>query len=145
MSPINLSGKWTGVIVYGKKYRKFQGQELFFDAELIQENNSISGTAIDVGGTGMSPDMAVISGAFSSNIISFIKRYKSLHYLDEKGEAIIEKTREGDNIFYSGVYDEATGTFKGNWEYRLTYKIFGIIPFKYIVGGTWTMTRKLSS
>ncbi len=144
MSTPNISGKWTGVIIYGKKYREYSGKELYYDAELIQENDLIHGTSSDTAGVGVSPDIASISGSFSSNFISFVKRYESLHYFD-RDQVVFDRTQPGYEIYYTGLYDEFNQSFQGNWEYILRYKIFGFIPSTFIAGGTWTMRKKEKS
>lgn len=141
MGTHNINGKWTGTIVYGQKYRDHRGKELYFDLDITQENESINGVAFDIGGTGISPDPARISGSFIENSISFIKRYKSQHYF-VKGETVVSKSQPGHEIYYTGVYDETRNTFTGNWEYRVVYKILWLIPYKHVVGGTWNMHRK---
>jgi hypothetical protein len=141
MATHNINGKWTGTIIYGQKYLEHSGKELYFDLDITQENESIKGIAIDTGGTGISPDAASISGSFSKNTVSFIKQYKNHHYYD-KGKTVVDESRPGYEIYYTGIYDEAQKTFEGNWEYRVTYKILWIIPYKHVFGGTWNMHRR---
>jgi hypothetical protein len=136
-----ITGKWNGVIIYGPKYRQFAGKELYFEADFEQTKDSFHGIAKDTGGTGVNPDKATISGSLTPNSITFIKRYDSLHYQDND-QIIIDKTRPGYDIYYSGNYDEGEGVFKGTWEYRIEYWLFGLIPRRYVGGGTWTMSRK---
>ena len=66
MTTLNLNGRWTGVIVYGHKYRQLQGKNLYFDLEITQNNNEITGISIDTGGQGTSPDSAKITGTINN-------------------------------------------------------------------------------
>lgn len=136
-----IHGKWTGTITYGKKYAELNGKELYFDLEIIQDGELITGTSVDIGGIGTSPDAASISGTFKANAISFIKRYNSFHYFD-RGNTVVDKSQPGYEIYYTGVYNETQQTFRGNWEYRVRYNIFWIFSRKYVVGGTWSMRHK---
>jgi len=141
MSISDLTGQWTGVIIYGKKYHDLRGQELYFDAEITQHGDSINGTAIDTGGAGASPDAAVITGSYSANSISFVKKYSSRHF-SKKGELIIDKATPGPDIFYNGIFDESSKEFKGIWKYKIRLWFLGLIPFRFTASGTWTMRRK---
>ncbi len=140
---INLSGQWTGTIIYGKGYGQFAGKELYFDLDVIQYRDEIAGTAVDIGGAGTSPDSANILGTFRDNKINFIKQYLSSHYYLQTGDTKIDKSRKGPQIKYSGIYNEKTGTFFGNWVLNTRLLIFGLtIPVPLKNSGTWTMTRK---
>lgn len=141
MEENKLTGTWLGTVVYGKKYGELSGEKLFFEMEILQNNETISGSAFDIGGAGMSLDPATLLGTFDEKKISFIKRYKTYHY--RKGtEAIIDKSKPGLPIYYDGYYNETDKTFQGVWEYRISAKLFWIFPYKYAVGGTWSMQRK---
>lgn len=141
METLRINAKWTGTIIYGEKYAELKGKELYFEMEIIQSGELITGTSVDIGGIGISPDSAIISGSLKANTISFIKRYNSFHYFD-KGEIVVDKSKLGHEIYYTGLYNETQQTFQGTWEYRLRYKIFLILPRTYILGGTWSMRRK---
>jgi len=141
METPNINGKWTGTIIYGEKYADQKGQELYFDMDIIQEGELINGISVDVGGKGISPDSATVSGTFKTNIISFIKRYDSLHYFN-KGKTVVDKSKPGHEIYYTGLYNETNKTFKGDWEYRVRYKILWIFPYTIVAGGTWNMHHK---
>ena len=49
---MNINGKWTGTIIYGKEYRVHQNKEVYFDLDINQDAEKIKGTAIDIGGFG---------------------------------------------------------------------------------------------
>ncbi len=136
-----LNGTWTGTIVYGEKYMEFANKQLFFDLELHNENEIIRGTAIDIGGEGMSFDEASIYGKFNGKEINFVKQYSTLHYY-ENGEMKYDASQKGSLIYYSGHYNEQVQSFSGRWEFRIKYKKFWFIPMTYRAGGTWTMHKK---
>src|SRR4030095_2739846 len=111
---MDIQGEWTGVITYGSEYRKYRDKELFFEMEIVQNADRISGKAIDTGGVGVSPDAAIINGTFKDKKIDFIKQYASLHYY-HNGNTKIDKSRSGFEISYFGEFNEFEQTFVGNW------------------------------
>ena len=142
MTALNLNGHWTGVIVYGYRYRQLQGKNLYFDLEITQDNNEITGTSIDTGGQGVSPDPANIKGTIENNFINFIKQYSSYHYNDLNWQVVVDRTRLGSEIFYTGLYNEIENEFSGDWKLIHKVKLFGIVLFKLSATGSWTMKRK---
>lgn len=138
---IDLSGKWVGTVVYGAEYKQFSGKELFFEFELIQQGDEIAGTAIDTGGTGVSPDQANILGTFKNNKIIFLKQYESSHYYSGN-ETKIDRSKPGPKIKYTGEYNEQTQTFSGEWVIKITFLLLWIIPMRLKSTGSWTMQRK---
>jgi hypothetical protein len=141
MTNENLTGKWTGTIIYGKEYRQFRGSELFFDLDLVHYKDEVAGVAIDTGGTGMSPDNANILGIYRNNKIDFIKQYESFHYMSNEGPKI-DRTRRGPEIKYSGIYNPMEQSFSGIWIIRMTVLLFRLLPVPVKSTGTWTMKRK---
>lgn len=137
----DITGQWTGTVVYGQGYGQFKGKELFFEFDLIQHVYEIAGSGIDTGGSGISPDSADILGTFKDNKINFIKRYKSSHFYQD-GEIKIDRAKLGPKIKYTGIYNEQDGTFSGEWVIRLTVFILWFIPIPIKNAGTWTMKRK---
>ena len=50
MIPVqNISGYWTGTITYGRGYKRLHGSVLYFEMNIIQDKETISGTATDTG------------------------------------------------------------------------------------------------
>jgi hypothetical protein len=142
MATIDITGAWRGEIIYGRKYRQYEGRTLFFEAEFTQNGNSIQGNSVDTGGVGANPDPAEITGSIRKNKISFVKQYSTLAYMDEEGNNVIDRSQAGPEIYYFGIYDEQTGMFSGIWEYRIKVKFLWIIPSLYRAGGVWSMTRR---
>jgi hypothetical protein len=142
METIDISGTWQGEIIYGKKYREYEGKALFFDAEFIQHLNSIQGTAIDTRGVGVNPDPAKISGTINRNDISFIKQYATLATMHKDGSTLIDKSKPGPKIHFCGAYDQQSAKFTGTWEYSIKVWAFGFIPMSVKAGGAWSMTKK---
>jgi len=139
---IDVTGNWVGVITYGKEYRTHKGKELYFDMELIQQNENIRGISLDIGGAGISPRKASIEGSLKENAIEFIKQYATFHYY-KNGETIIDNLRKGHAIKYSGLYNSDSQTFTGNWIIKGKVKLFGFIPINYQNTGIWSMKRKI--
>jgi len=140
---MDVIGKWTGTIIFGKNYREHQNKALYFDLELTQNNEFITGKATDTGGIGVNPDPALINGKIVADKIQFIKQYESRHYFDNSGNVIIDKSKKGPEISYKGTYNAVDQTFYGNWKIVVKVKIFGIVPILIENGtGTWRMKRK---
>jgi hypothetical protein len=137
----NLTGNWTGTIVYGKGYSTFKGEKLYFDLELTHYGFEVAGIAIDTDGVGVSPDNANILGTFKDNRISFVKQYESMHYMTKEGTKV-DKSRRGFKIKYTGIYNEATGSFSGEWLIKMTVLLFWLFPIPVRNSGQWTMKRK---
>ena len=138
----NLQGLWVGTITYGKSYKAFAGSELFFELELREEGNQISGEAMDTGGFGVSPDPAKIIGFTKEREIHFVKQYTTCHFLDVDKRVIIDPSTPGLPIRYSGLFDEMTQRFAGDWVMEAKTKFLWIFPVTHRAGGTWTMQRK---
>lgn len=138
---MNINGKWKGTVIYGKEYREHMNSELYFEVEITQNNELFTGIAIDTGGVGTSPDKANLNGRFDGKEISFVKQYESYHYSNRKWETIIDKTRSGPEIKYTGSYNEKEQCFCGDWIIRSTAKLLGFILIKYKNTGTWVMKR----
>lgn len=138
---MNINGKWKGTVTYGKEYREHKNSELYFEVEISQNNELFTGIAIDTGGVGTSPDKANLNGKFDGKEISFVKQYESRHYPNRNWEIIIDKSRSGPEIYYSGRYNEKEECFSGDWIIRLQAKFLGFIPINYKNTGTWVMKR----
>ena len=142
MIPVqNISGYWTGTITYGRGYKRLHGSVLYFEMNIIQDKETISGTATDTGGFGSNPDPAHITGTIIGDQINFIKQYpSSLSF--RKGEIRFDKSAKGPEIHYSGKHNETQNTLEGEWTIRMKYRFLGIFPFIYNFSGTWTDLRK---
>ncbi|MFI5140804.1 MAG: hypothetical protein ACHQII_00485 [Bacteroidia bacterium] len=139
---INITGQWTFVIVYGPEYGEQENQELYFDAEFIQDKDLFTGTGRDTGGSGASPDIATIKGFLEDDEISFIKQYTTNHYIDEEGKITIDKNVPGPEINYYGSFNKLNGMFEGHWEMLMGSQKYGEGWFDDMATGTWAMKRK---
>lgn len=137
---VDIQGKWKGIIVYGKGYEESIGEELFFELDILQDEDNIAGKAIDTLGEGASPDPAKIRGVFRNNKINFIKQYESRHY-NLNGKLVVDKLESGPEIQYSGDFDPLNNTFTGNWKIETRLKKFWVFHWMHVCGGTWTMER----
>ena len=139
----DLTGMWRGTIVYGNEYRSHKGRELYFEAEIIQQGNEITGMARDTGGTGMSPDPAYISGSYQHPEINFIKQYSSFHYYSAKdGATKTDASQKGPQIKYTGIYNEQSNSFSGSWIIKAVVRFLWLFPVTLKTTGTWTMQRQ---
>ncbi len=139
----NFSGKWSGEIVFGPGYERHTNRRLYFELDLIQSGNEISGTAEDVGGYGQSPYPGTFKGKVENGEIEFVKQYLFAHQLINN-EIIVDKSKPGFPITYTGKYEEANDTFSGDWIIKIPFKLFGIIPLGYsdYGSGKWSIKRK---
>jgi len=137
---MDINGFWTGIINLEKGYRKYSNNEIVFDLEINQKGQKFEGVSIDVKGFGINTDPAKIEGELENTRIKFVKQYESLHYL-KGGEKIIDKSRKGPEIYYSGKYNEKEKRFEGEWHMNPKQWIFGIIPMRIKGSGIWQMKR----
>ena len=137
---MNIEGKWSGVIIYGKEYRKNEGKELYFEIDILQDGENINGTAKDLSGFGVNPDLAKFSGTLIDNKINFVKQYASFHYyVNDRHNR--DTTKKGSKIYYEGCFNDEAQSFNGSWTIKGVFKLLGFIPYKYKNTGTWSMTR----
>ncbi|MES2516030.1 MAG: hypothetical protein V4580_17885 [Bacteroidota bacterium] len=137
----NSTGTWVGTIIYGKAYTSTRGKELYFELELVQQQEYITGIAKDTGGTGTSPDAAEINGTFTDNKIDFVKQYATSHYFTPNGTQF-DRSQKGHLIHYTGSFNPEENTFSGTWRIKNKVWFLGLIPLTKSSGGTWTMKRK---
>jgi len=138
---MDINGNWEGTIVFGKEYGKNVGEKVEFRSEITQINNSIHGLSYDLSGTGVNPDPADFKGKIEGDKISFIKQYRTRHYLVGDTHEI-DSSRKGAKIAYEGTFDKSTNSFSGDWTMGVSKKFFGLIPLNVKSTGTWTMKRK---
>ena len=139
MMPIqNISGSWTGTIIYGDDYPE-AGSELYFDMEISQNDQLIHGRSSDTGGVGASPDQAKFEGMFDGYAIRFIKQYCTSHFIED-GVVWIDESVPGPEIKYSGSYDPIMHSFTGEWRFEWEHPD-SAEPLIYGTG-TWHMHRK---
>ena len=139
-----LNGQWSGIINYGPEYGDLQNEELFFVADLNEEDNLITGTATDLNekeDTGI----ASIKGFIDGNKISFIKQYPYDSYYDEFGKIIIDKTKVGPEINYFGVWNFESNSIEGSWEIIVETKKIGDQLFENICTGSFKMSKKITN
>jgi hypothetical protein len=137
---MNITGIWSGTIVYGKMYRSHAGKEVVFEMIVEQESETITGSSRDISGVGLNNDLATIRGSLVNNEIEFIKQYPSLHFY-HKGKTNIDSSKRGKEISYTGLYDSESHVFIGTWRYTNSKKILGFIPLRS-PSGKWIMHRK---
>jgi|GEM_PF-984925 len=141
----DISGKWYGVIVYGKRYGSNAGKELLFEADLTMDGHLVKGTATDISGCGVNPTPATISGGIIGRELTFLKQYAVLGY-NESGNSKIDETREGHYISYAGLYNPKTESFSGIWRFKYAGAVVGNHMITRAGGsGTWGMSRILQT
>jgi hypothetical protein len=138
---MDFTGKYEGTLWYGDGYSHDQGAELTFQMEIEEADNSFSGIANDTGGTGMSPDEAIVTGVISDKLVSFDKVYKHYHYSDEEGNTIVDEKSEGLPILYNGIFNQETGFYEGKWKYNVVQR-YWILFTKPVEIGSGTFKLK---
>lgn len=143
---MNIEGAWTGTIVLGESYGDNSGAATYFDLDIVQEGDHITGTAVDIAGAYINPYPAFVEGTLNGKDITFVKQYEALHYLEEDGLTIqVDASRKGLYIHYSGDFDEAEQMFRGVWMMRERRMLLGTERTEYTFAaseGRWYMHRK---
>jgi hypothetical protein len=137
---MDITGIWSGTIVYGKMYRGHAGKEMVFEMTIEQKTETINGICQDISGVGLNKDPATIKGSIENGKIEFLKQYPSLHFY-QKGETKIDSSQRGREINYTGLYDNESHVFTGTWRYTNSKKLLGFIPLRS-PSGKWIMHRK---
>jgi hypothetical protein len=126
----SFSGEWQGEFSYGDSYQDVVKDKVeTFVLNFQQTHCEIKGFCVD--GNKQLDEPATINGFLFDNFIGFVKRYPFRYFFDKQGVTHKEESKESNNIFYSGLYDPLTDSFKGIW--RIENKKFW---------GGWTMKRK---
>ncbi|MFX8641196.1 hypothetical protein ABTM21_20275, partial [Acinetobacter baumannii] len=73
----------------------------------------------DLEGIGANYEIAQVVGYIDGDLISFIKQYSHLYYLDEIGNTKEDKNKQHPIVAYSGEFHLDTKTFAGQWELRM--------------------------
>jgi hypothetical protein len=139
---MDINGNWTGTLIYGKSYSEdIVGKELTFELKISESNGDIIGSGRDVSGFGLNPSEFTIKGFIDEATISFIKQYKSNAYFDLDDKLIIDANEPSFEITYSGIYNEETNQFEGDWDILIEQKQFGDswLDDEYV--GTWVMAK----
>jgi hypothetical protein len=140
---MTFSGKYIGTLLYGEGYPLYdRNNELFFQMEIKEENNWFTGTAIDIGGVGMSSDEATISGIINGIHIEFDKVYKRHHYNDGNGNTVYED-KEGFPIYYEGTYNDDNGYYEGSWKYNVVKRFLFFFTKPVSIGSGTFRLRKV--
>ncbi len=139
----NMIGIWDGEVVYGPAYLDIAGKLLLFEMLITEaDEESFVGISKDIGGVGVSPDEAKISGFAINNTISFIKKYKRFHFFSEEGEILFDDNKKGVEIVYSGIYNEFEKKFEGEWEIVISSEQVGENWLDESCAGTWSIKKR---
>ena len=134
---MNLTGKWKGYFRYGREYGPMGGETEYFEIDLIDDQGSLLGRALDKDDIGL---IASISGFHEDGFISFVKKYdKHLEFNEDYTQTIIyDKPFE---VEYTGNYFLEDKKFYGQWE--ITYHESKILqPSKdFVYSGVWGMEK----
>lgn len=104
-------GEWSGSYTYGQGYKEsIKGKSTGFLIQMKAENGSLKGTSKEEG-----KEAATINGFIIDNFINFVHQYPIKYSFNEKGEVVVDSTKLGSRIYYTGLFDQMTNSFKGIW------------------------------
>ena len=120
-----LTGKWVGQYTYGEGYESVTQESCPFEMDIIHDGFTLKGTCFEEKYKDILKSPATIEGSFEKSHISFIKKYPSQLAIDGSGETMVDDSKTGVPIHYTG---------------SLTKKLFSR---RYIFAGQWSMNEKL--
>jgi hypothetical protein len=138
---MNLTGHWKGTIIFGPEYGDWENKELYFTMDLVQTGTAFTGTSVDTGGVGMTPDIADITGFIEDNTISFRKQYRSSVSFDEDGNEFIEKGKPSPEVEYFGTVDTLLSKIEGEWAIHILVQSLKDSWVDETWTGRWVMTK----
>jgi hypothetical protein len=139
---INLTGTWIGYYSYNKEYgAELSGQQVKFMLFLTQKNFKFEGTSVDYEGVGADFSKALIRGFVKEDFISFIKQYPQSLEFDLNNKLIANESKQPPEIHYTGLFNEKTKIFSGQWEIvaHVEQGIDG--DWEYLNTGLWEMKK----
>jgi hypothetical protein len=147
MQTFDICGTWKGYYEFGPGYRKrLIGRKTSFVLNLKGVNDGFSGECIDETDINKSSVKAAIKGFCTKSMISFIKQYPFLLFLNDRGKRVIDENSKHPEIEYTGFYNEETKEFSGTWKMVTRTNIIGFISEaglkeKYL-SGNWKMAKE---
>lgn len=111
LAEMNFYGEWTGNYTYGDGYREsIKGRTVDFVIEMEVENGNLKGVSREE-----NKEAATINGFIVDDFIGFVHQYPVKYSLNENGESLVDVTKAGSRVFYTGLFDDKTGRFRGIW------------------------------
>ncbi|MFO7656254.1 MAG: hypothetical protein R6W78_04240 [Bacteroidales bacterium] len=139
---ILLTGNWLGELTYNDDHRpELQGKTMKFRLAIEENDGDITGECIDLEGTGVIPEAAVINGFFDENVISFVKQYPGFYFINYNAEVEKHEDKEPAEINFTGTFNPENNQFEGEWHAVFAVKqlIFGFA--EQLISGTWIIKR----
>jgi|SRR5688572_1667873 len=141
----SLNGKWQGIYNYDKLPGIPKLKTGKFVMDIHFNGNDFSGTCEDEYTVTLFDKQATISGTFSPNYISFIKKYPALLSSDEHFNPLVIWEEPSAEIHYTGILTKTffTNRYIFNGEWSLTDVFFDIAGKKQFLtnSGTWQMKK----
>jgi hypothetical protein len=108
---IPYCGGWSGYYIYGSGYKDtVKGKTVDFEIRMDVEHGVMKGISKEEG-----KEPAEISGFIFDQFVGFTHRYPVHYFINAKGESIVDASKPGSKVFYSGLYDYKTSSFRGIW------------------------------
>ncbi len=104
-------GEWSGFYTYGQGYRdSIKGTTSNFSIEIEAENGTIKGTSKEE-----DKETAIINGFIVDEFIGFVHQYPNKYSFNSEGESTSDPALPGSKVFYTGLFDQQTSSFRGIW------------------------------
>jgi hypothetical protein len=111
LTELSYCGVWSGSYTYGKGYKdSIKGTTSNFLIHMEVENSVLKGTSKEEG-----KEAATINGFIADNFIGFIHQYPIKYAINSKGETVADNSKRGSKVYYSGLFDQKTNSFRGIW------------------------------
>jgi hypothetical protein len=108
---LTYCGVWSGHYTYGQGYRdSIKGASRNFLIQMDVVNGTLKGTSKEE-----DKEPATINGFIVDNFIGFVHQYPVKYSFNEKGESVADSAKPGSRIYYSGLFDQTTNSFRGIW------------------------------
>lgn len=140
---ILLNGQWFGYFSYGADYgEQLEGERVIFSL-LIEEvfNNKFKGKCVELEGIGASTEVSFIEGFIENKFISFRKEYSTYFTIGEFGNEGKHEDLLHPRLSYTGIFNEETQTFSGEWEIITNERPAGEGTFVDICTGQWEISK----
>lgn len=121
MKVVHHKQNWFGYFTYpiynddGKLLDDVE-ERIPFEMSIQIQDGAFTGIATDEESKHLFDKPATVKGFIEKNLISFIKQYPSLYYINEDGELAVDSQKEHPEIRYTGFLNETQNEIIGEWE-----------------------------
>lgn len=140
MESKSSSTKWNGFYELDESYGPIlKGKKGFFEIQLTEDGNALSGTCKDTHGFGVHGErMSSIKGSVNGNQVSFVKKYDKAIPIDAFGSNV-EGAHFNSEVHYSGTFNSERNKMSGHWRISISDSPESAEEF---TTGNWEMTKE---